>query len=467
MKKNRISSYEIGEIADWDATEISNKIRAKEISEREVLNDVYARLESVNPIINATTAIIPQSKVKPSSKNNSGPFHGVPTFIKDLMHVKGLTCQQGSQGVPSQVSKKTDAAIKQVLHTGCTVIGKSTTSEFGYLPSTETLAHGNTLNPINIEYSTGGSSGGAGALVASGVVPIAHAMDGGGSIRIPASCCGLVGLKTSRNRHVESVTSKLPIDIVCDGIVSRSVRDQANYCYAIEQYKKSKKMQAIGLVEGPAKKRLRIAVFTNAPGGVHSHPEVENAVLKSAQECEKLGHEVSYIENPFRAQYTADFLVYYSFLASLNMRFGKVVYGRKFSADKLEPFSQTLGEYFNGLMFVAPASFKRLKKDLVNDYNALFDTYDVLMSPTLSQPVPKIGYLGPHVEFVAMIMKLSGYTNFTTVNNATGSPAISLPMAKCENGLPIGVQFAAQVGQERTILELSYELEEAKTFIKY
>ncbi len=457
----KVSVDDIGILKGLDATAISQGIKDKQFTAQEVLDCVQERAAIANPKINAIVA----EKYELSMYNKDAVFAGVPMFIKDLVNVNGFPCRMGSLALTDKIRTKDDPVIPQVLSTGCYIIGKSSTSEFGLLPTTETLVNGDTRNPHHLDYSTGGSSGGAGALVGAGIVPIAHTMDGGGSTRIPASCCGLVGLKPSRGRHIGSSTKSLPIDINTNGIVSRSVRDTANYYHAIEQYQAHPTLPPIGLVTESSKKRLRIAMYTTSPEGVESHTDTVSALTNVGKICEGLGHQVDYISNPHYAGSGLEFLAYYSSLAWILKRFGKVAFGMEFQSSKIEIFSRDLASYRRRLGKLSPKAVRRLKTVFVEEYNALFSKYDVLLSPTLGRPVPKLGYYGVENPVIASIMRLNSYVNFTTVQNATGAPAISLPMAKCSNGLPIGAMFAAKIGCEKTLLELAFELEAAGKFV--
>jgi amidase len=368
--------------------------------------------------------------------------------------------------LPPTIDKKSEKAVEHFLSAGFVVLGKSATSEFGWLPSCETRLHGDTLNPHNTEYSTGGSSGGAGALVAAGVVPIVHAMDGGGSIRIPACCCGLVGLKSSRGRMLGSVTAALPIDIVAHGVLTRTVRDTANFFAGMEQYYRPKNLPEIGSVSGPSATRLKIALITQNPVGLEAHQDVVDAVVNAGKKCEALGHHVEHIPNPYPDSILFDFLVYYSFLAWLTTRFGKFAMGWSFNARKVEPFTKELGDYFYKFLLMAPSALRRLRNDLVVTYRSLVSKYDVLLSPILANPTPKLKYFSPELGVISLVTRLNNHVTFTTIQNCTGAPAISLPLGTCGNGLPIGVQFAAGLGEDRKLLELAFELEAAGAFIK-
>lgn len=464
MKMDRVWVGEVGVAGALDATAIGEAVQNGSLSREEVMQGVRERLSAAQ-VLNATVCTDFEAAAK--AHIAEGPFTGVPMFIKDLMHAKGFPTYHGSPGIPHRIEKKSDPVVKQIESTGCVVVGKSTTSEFGFLPSTETVRHGATLNPINIAYSTGGSSGGAAALVAAGVVPIAHAMDGGGSIRIPANCCGLVGLKPTRGRHVVSPTAILPIDIVTNGIVSRTVRDTANYFAAIEKYRPNKKLPHIGKVEGPDKRRLRIAVFTQNPAGIEAHPDVSRTVRESAAACQRLGHHVDYIPTPFTDRVLFDFLVYYAFLSRMQLSTGRFTLHPAFKASLTEPFTKGLAEFFTRSMLHAPGSFRRLKRIVNAEHNALMAKYDVALCPTLLNPVPKLGEYAGDVPFVSLIMRINNYVNYTILQNITGAPAISLPTGRCSNGLPIGPQFFTRQGGEPTLLALAFELEQTGAFQKW
>lgn len=465
MNNHSVQTYDIGNIGRMDATEIAEKIRKKELDPDEVIQSVIDRATKADRSLNCLVTKQLNTKVA-STKAVNEVFSGVPTFIKDLSNVKGFPTTFGTRAVSPSIRKKSDKAIDQILSTGCVILGKSTTSEFGLLPCTENMKNGDTFNPINTSYSTGGSSGGAAALVAAGVVPFAHAEDGGGSIRIPASCCGLVGLKPTRDRHVDAPTKYLPLHIACHGIVSRSVRDTANYYHSIEDHYRHAGLPAIGHVTGPSSRRLRIGMFTETPTGIQSHPDVTDAVVRSGELCERLGHEVEYIKTPFDQQFKLDFTIYWAFLALMIRTTGRLSYDRSFESDLIEPFTKGFGSAFPALALTGPLSIRRLRK-FNRVYESVFKKYDVLLSPVVSSTVPEIGHFSPRENFMITLERLNNYINFTIVQNATGAPAISLPMGQDSNGLPVGVQFAARRGEEKKLLELAFELEAAGGFVNF
>jgi amidase len=466
-KQVAIHGFNIGILEKMDATEVADAIRRGDFTAKEAAECAAERAIFTQVQLNAVANQFYDRAIQKAGNSNTGFFAGVPTFIKDLNDVQGLPTLKGCAGIKAIPAKKDDAITQQFRHAGFQLMGKSTTSEYGFLPCGENLQSGITRNPWNPNHSTGGSSAGAAALVAAGVVPIAHASDGGGSIRIPAACCGLIGLKPSRGRNSFSPTGKVvPINIVEDGVVSRTVRDTANYYAALEQYFSNKRLPEIGHVSKPDKRRLRIGLFIHSPNGIESQADVKEAVLKAGQICESLGHQVELIPNPIPSQAITDFLLYWSFLSFASMVQEYATMGLKYDYSKASRFTRHLSAAFPVLSFRAPSAFKRLKQ-FEQEYDALFNRFDILLSPTLSHPAPPIGHFGPHVDSIEIVTKLNSYVNFTPIQNITGTPAISLPMGLTEDHLPVGVQFAARMGDDRTLLELSFELEEAGALLSY
>lgn len=458
-------TYDIGILENFDATEVAHKIKKREFTAKEVIECSIERAEYINPELNAIVTSTYSEALENAKQLNDGVFAGVPTFIKDLNDVKGVPSYKGSNAFKVKPATKNDKIVEQILAiTGSIILGKSSTSEFGLLPCGETLQHGETRNPWNTAHSTGGSSAGAAALVAAGVVPFAHASDGGGSIRIPSSCCGLIGLKPSRGRNIMSVSEVAPIDIAQDGIVSRTVRDTANYMATLEEYHQNKKLDTIGWITQAGKKRLKIGMFTHSATGVDSHADVVNTVLQTGKLLEELGHHVEYINNPFEHKVTRDFLVYWSFLAFGTLLTEYMANGISFNHFKATKFTKELSSMFPLLSINAFSSIKNLKNH-THEYHQILQEYDLLLSPTLSHPAPKIGHFGTNVDSLEVIIKLNAYVNFTTTQNITGAPAISLPMGISKEGLPIGVQIASKIGDEKTLLQIAYELEDTQSFI--
>jgi amidase len=302
--------------------------------------------------------------------------------------------------------------------------------------------------------------------VAAGVVPIAHGNDGGGSIRIPAACCGLVGLKPSRGRLERMEGSNLmPVNILHQGVVTRTVRDTAAFYAGAEKYRRSPKMPEIGLVQHPGKKRLRISLFTDTPYGSPCHPESADLIRRVGGICEELGHKVTEISCPCNAQMADDFILYWGLMA-FSIRFlGPLIIAPGFDRSKLESWTIEISRHFQQNFLKAPSTIKRLI-GYSSIYNDIFSTCDILLNPTLAHPTPQIGYMGPDVPFDEAFERVRKYVAFTPMQNVTGAPAISLPLGFSSNGLPLGVQFSADFGHEKELLELAFELEEATPWPK-
>ena len=460
--KKVISAYCDDVLGTRDGVELAALIATGEIQASDVVEAAIARARKVNPALNA---IVTETFEQARSQHKipaTGLLTGVPSFIKDNEHVKGVPTLIGTRALPKKPADVSSRFVEQFLSAGLVSLGKTTLPEFGLTATTESLATGSTRNPWNLDYSTGGSSGGSAALVAAGVVPLAHGNDGGGSIRIPAACCGLVGLKPSRGRLPDVAgTEKMPIHIVCNGVMSRSVRDTAAFYAAVEKNYPNPNLPEIGLVQHPGKDRLRIGLFTDTPHNTSSHTDSVEVTVHTGKLCEDLGHNVETISCPFKAQIMEDFIIYWGMLAFFIQHFGKMILDTRFDKKELEIWTLGLSRFFRKSFFKAPFSIRRLKK-FSKQYEDIFSDYDILLSPTLSHAPPKIGYMGPEVSFELHFERLRQYVAFTPLQNTAGAPAISLPMGFSRNGLPIGIHFAAAYGQEKRLLELAFELEEAR-----
>ncbi|MDO9127057.1 MAG: amidase family protein, partial [Parvibaculum sp.] len=280
------------ELAKLDATAQAELVRKGELTALELVEAGISRIEQVNPQVNAVVEkFYDRAREAAKGKLPEGPFTGVPNLVKDLDNLKGTRATSGSRFLAQNISPETDPIIAGKEKSGFVMVGKSNTPEFGLLGTTESLLLGSCNNPWNVAHSPGGSSGGAAAAVASGMVPVAHATDGGGSIRIPASCCGVFGLKPSRGR-IYLGERQLPGDIGFQHCVSRSVRDSATLLSLTELTGKEAVLPPVGRVEGPGKKRLRIAFGTMDYKGREPAPDVKAALEDVAQLCADLGHEI-------------------------------------------------------------------------------------------------------------------------------------------------------------------------------
>lgn len=453
-------------LADRDAVALAELIARKELSAREVVEASIARAQQVQPRLIAIESNRFERALDEAKNPSPGFFAGVPTFIKDNADVEGLPTNHGSAALDGQPARGTDPYIQQYLSPGFVCLGKSTLSEFGLNATNEPVGGEPTRNPWNTDHTTGASSSGSAALVAAGVVPLAHANDGGGSIRIPAACCGLVGLKPTRGRHVVSdMARSMPLNLIGQGVVTRSVRDTAYFQAEVEKSYRNRKLPAIGLVEGPAKRRLRIGFAIDSVTDKPTDPATRAAVEQAAALLRELGHEVVPAPVPVTDRFAEDFLLYWQALAFAISAGGKRVFGPSFDRSKLDDFTRGLSKAFMRRFYGLPLALRRLKKSQAT-YAKVFEVYDVMLSPVLASTPPRIGYLSPSLPYEELLDRLMGFASFTPLANATGAPAISLPWGLTDANVPIAVHLAATHGDERTLLELSYEIEEAHPWPK-
>ncbi|MEM9606537.1 MAG: amidase [Actinomycetota bacterium] len=444
-----------------DAVGVAAAIAGGEVSATEVMDAAIARADQSAPVLNATVERIDDRARAgaAAAQPTDGVFAGVPTFIKDTDPVDGLPNRLGSRSMPDTPAEENSPFVEQFLSTGVVLMGNTTLPEFGLTASTEPLLTGTTRNPWSLDHSTGGSSGGSAALVAAGVVPIAHANDGGGSIRIPAACCGLVGLKPSRGR-IRQIDTPLPVDIVANGVVSRTVRDTAMFLHGAELAHANPDLPAIGHVTDPLDRPLRIGMYSEAPSGVSFDSRCNDETARIGALLEGLGHRVEAIGSPFARHLMDDFILYWAMSPTLIYRAGKRVFGDGFDRDQLEPWAKYLMKYFNRRAAKAPGAIRRLKR-FADEYRAIFETYDVILAPTTGGPIHRLGDLAPTIPGEVHMDRVFQLFPITPMINAGGGPAVSLPLGTTSAGLPLGIHFAADLGQEALLLELSLQLEQA------
>ncbi len=343
------------------------------MSALEVLDAAIERAEQANCL----GAIVTQSYelARKKAVNVSGALAGVPTFIKDLTQVRGVMTGWGARGAGQYVSPRSDPFAILLESTGLVSLGKSATPELGLTATTEPLGQPPCRNPWDPSRSAGGSSGGAACLVAAGVVPLAHGSDGGGSIRIPSACCGLVGLKPSRFRLDMEGSHLLPINIATHGVLSRTVRDALAFHEAIEGQHRPRRVKPIWRTltkPGP----LKIGVFVDSPTGSAVHPETRDAVLAGARVCASLGHEVEEIPCPFEGRVLDDFLRYWGLVAWIQKRTARLLIHRRFDTRQLEPWSQGIAGTFTDEPAAALQSMRRLRH-FAHTYASVMKSYDV------------------------------------------------------------------------------------------
>jgi amidase len=452
-------------LGDLDAVGLVDAIQSGRVGRAEVVEAAIARTEAVNAAVNGLAyRAFDRARAEASAAPKGGFLSGVPTFVKDNVDVAGLPTMRGSDAwTPRPADADSDFA-RLYLATGMTPLGKTQMSEFGFSASAEHPRIGPVRNPWNTDHTAGASSSGSAAFVAAGAVPIAHANDGGGSIRIPASCNGLVGLKPSRGRlPLDKEVSRMPIRLVANGVVTRSVRDTAAFYREAERTWRAPKLPPIGDVTRPGKQRLRIAVITRSLLR-ESSPEVRELTLKTAGLLEELGHRVDHVEKPpVPSSFAADFLLYWGLLALGQIQMSGHEAG--FDRSRLDNLTLGLDRLARRNLHRLPLALIRLRG--AHRHTARFArTYDAVLTPTLADETPPIGYLDPMADYQQIIDRLQGWVAFTPLQNVTGEPAISLPLAESANGLPVGMMLSAAVGEEVRLLELAYELEEARPWAR-
>ena len=451
-------------LGDLDAVALVDALRTGKVSAAELVEAAIARTEKVNPVLNglAHETFARARSLAAAGGRQGGYFDGVPTYIKDNVDVEGMPTMQGTDAWEPRPHDSHGDFARFFLATGLIPLGKTQLSEFGFSASAEHPRIGAVRNPWDTEYTAGASSSGAGAFVAAGVVPIAHANDGGGSIRIPAACNGLVGLKPSRGRlPLDKMSRQMPVRLVNDGVLTRSVRDTAAFYREGERIWRNRSLLPVGAVTGPATERLRVAVVTRSVIR-DSSPEIRDLTLKAASVVSDLGHRVDYLDhNPVPANFVDDFLLYWAMLAMALVRTGQRTFGRSFDRARLDNLTLGLDKHASRNLHRLPLAITRLSR-LRRVTARFYRDYDILLTPTLAEPTHRIGHLDPTADYDQVIGRLTDWVAFTPLQNATGEPAISLPMAQSANGLPVGMMFAAPIGHERRLLELAYEIEAAR-----
>ena len=464
----RVHAFTDDALGDLDAVGVAASIADGDITSREATEAAIARAEKIDAQLNMLVVRDYERALSQSATPGPGPFSGVPSVIKDNTDVAGMPTGHGSDAVSPRDAAADAPFTTQLRSTGLVVIGKSTMPEFGFNASTEFENRPPTRNPWNPQYSSGASSGGAAALVASGVVPIAHANDGGGSIRIPAAACGLVGLKPTRGRVVDAVeATSMPVNIISNGVVTRSVRDTAQFLAGAESHQPAAGLPPIGVVTGPSDRRLKVGLILDSVTGSPTDDETRAAVQDTAALLEELGHTVVEVPLPVTKAFAADFTHYWALLAFSTQHFGRRVISPDFDKTRTDPLTRHLARRFVRQAWRTPLALRRLKAS-EGMYRSSFaeSGIDVALSPTLAHTTPLLGHISPTVEFPEMFDRLVRYASFTPLHNASGAPAVSLPLGRTAAGLPIGVHVSAMHGDERTLLELAYELEAARPFAR-
>lgn len=461
------------DFANHDATGLAELVRKGEVSSLELLEAAIAGIEKVNPALNAVvTPMFDLARVRAEGDLGDGPFAGVPFLIKDLLaDYAGTRMTVGARVLKDNVSAFDSDLVARLKKAGLVILGKTNTPEFGLIATTEPLLFGPTRNPWNTNHSVGGSSGGSAAAVASGMVPMAHGNDGGGSIRIPASCCGLFGIKPTRARNpLGPMYGDISGGIVCEHAITRSVRDSAALldatCGPAPGDPYWAPPPARGFIEevGADPGKLKIAFMTRALTDAVVHPECVRAVEDTARLLESLGHELVEDALPVDGgQLIQTFTDLWGAACAFNVEGIAFLTGQPPAEDQVEPLTWYLYQMGKDIS-AARYQMAWLQLQMVSRQVAGFMTnYDLVLTPVLASPPPEIGYFDAPADNVAQAWdRTAAYAPFTPICNATGQPAMSVPLHWTEDGLPVGSHFIARFGDEATLFRLAAQLEEAR-----
>ncbi len=450
-------------LGDLDAVGLVEALHRGAVSVPEVVDAAIARVDAVDPLLAAMAfRSFDRARVE-ARRPRDGYFAGVPTVLKDNVALAGQPTRHGTDAWAPRPEKRDGDLARMYLATGLIPLGKSRLSEFGFSATAEHPRQGAVRSPWSTDHVAGASSAGSAALVASGALPIAHANDGGGSIRIPASVNGLVGLKPTRDRLAQDKQLRdMPVRIVADGVVTRTVRDTAAFYREAELVYRTLALPPIGDLTRPGRKRLRIG-FSTEGVGVGATPEVAALTHETVALLESLGHHVEEVAAPAPEGFREDFLLYWSLLALALVRTGRRRYGRSWDPDRLDNLTLGLAAHAGRRLHRVPGAIRRLGRSHLAT-TEFYERHDVLLTPTLAAPTPAVGHLDPTQDYEVLVERLLDWVAFTPLQNATGEPAISLPLATTAEGLPQGMMFGAARGHEAALLELAFELEEARPF---
>jgi amidase len=454
------------------AGDLAALVRGGEVSARELVEVSLERIEALQPDLNAFVHVDAEGALTTADAVEAGderPFAGVPIAVKDTAAVAGMPYTLGSDAFGDFVPGHDAFVVRRLREAGFVIVGKTNLPEFGILPVTEPRRFGPTRNPWDTERTPGGSSGGAAAAVAAGMVPLAHGSDGGGSIRIPAACCGLVGLKPSRGR-ISRGPDQGDDFLVQDGVLTHTVAETAALLDVLAGYEPGDATWAPPPAEPFAAAaarepgRLRIGWTTTAAIDAPLDPLCERAVSDAAELLASLGHEVEEIQAPWAGQSLLEvFTLVFGTPIAMGLFFGTQVSGREPAEELVEPLSWTIWKGVrerNALDYLlARTQLGAFSRSIV----ALWSDHDVVMTPALAQRPVRIGEIDACSAEPWEDFRRSGqFTPYTAIFNVTGQPAISLPLFHGEDGLPLAVQLAGKPAGEGELLALAAQLEAAR-----
>jgi amidase len=459
------------EYGSYDATGLAELVRNKQVSPAELLDEAIARTTRIDPQVNAVVVKHYDHARRQIDKGlPDGPFAGVPFLLKDLEILDGTVTTSGASVYKDNVADHSSTLAQRFLNTGVTIFGKSSSPEFGLLPTTEPRLFGPTRNPWNLAHSSGGSSGGAGAAVAAPIVPVAHASDGGGSIRIPASASGVFGLKPTRARNpIGPDRGEGWAGFSCGHVLSISVRDSAAMLDATcgpelsSPYAAPPPERPFAEEVGRHPGKLRIAFTDKSPYGEAIDPEIAAATRQLASLLAGLGHHVEERAPVLAADPAVVMTAIVSVSMAFNVRVAEMRFGRAMTERDFETL--TLASAHNGKNTTAPDYFaaQQAAFQISRGLAMFFQSCDVFLCPTLCSPPLRIGELNPMSQDLSHIAPiLRRYMPATSMFNMSGQPAMSVPLAWNAAGLPLGMMFSARFGDEATLFRLAGQLEQER-----
>ncbi|ABI76129.1 putative 6-aminohexanoate-cyclic-dimer hydrolase [Hyphomonas neptunium ATCC 15444] len=444
-----------------DGVAIAAAIEAGETTALAEVEAAIARARAVEEAINGIVTETFELARSDASGVLSGPFAGVPSFIKDLIDWRGAPTLKGSRGLPKQLATADNPFAAKWRGAGIVSLGKSATPEAGLISSTEPLSNGPTRNPWDLSRIPGGSSGGAAALVAARVVAFAHASDGGGSIRIPASTCGVFGMKPSRDRLPYSEPGAIPppLQISVNHAVTLSVRDSIALFRAAEALDGT--YPALGEIQ-PLTRRLRIGFAPEPIGGTELHPDTRAALEDVAQLCRDLGHTVIDYTIPMDGpKFTDAFITYWAAGAADFARQVSEASGKPIGPDIVEPWTLGLANLAASRLTDLPGIVGYLL-GFEEEYHSFFNDLDILLTPVTGSPAVPVGEQAPDGDFDAVMDSVLKFVAYTSPMNVAGAASMSVPLAWSPAGLPIGAMFSGRRGDDALMFELALELEAAR-----
>ena len=455
------------------ATELASMVRSGEVSARELVQTALDRIEQLNGELNAFVDLDPEGALAAADAVRPGderPFAGVPTAIKNNRPVRGMRLTYGCELMEDYIPDYDHNVTRRLRDAGFISVGTTTLPEYGILPTTEARLFGPTRNPWDTNRTPGGSSGGAAAAVASGMLPVAHGNDGGGSIRIPAACCGLVGLKPARGR-ISAAPELGDSALSIDGVLTWTVADTAAILDVLAGYEPGDATwapppdEAFAVAAGRTPRALRIAATTFSPvDDAVVDPMCAQAVADASELLRSLGHEVEEVEPPWQDEGTREiFGAVFSNHIALSIAYSGTIAGREPTAADMEPMSWAIFSMIKGLDAIGSLAAGVQLQAIARQLVAFLLPYDVLLTPALAERPLPLGTLDTAApEPLATFTRSALFTPFTPIFNATGQPGISIPLYEGDDGLPLGVQLVGRPVAEGELLALAAQMEAAR-----